>query len=134
MLVLLDYFLELFHSALVLFILTGWFFPKIREAHFWVLTATLVAWLVVGSWIGTIGYCPITDWHWDIKRALGERPPTGSFIKYVLDKVLGTDLNRNLVDAITGIGMAAVTLISGWMRLRKPVRKQNPEKQPSIYA
>ena len=134
MLQFLDLFLDIFHTGLVLFILLGWISPKAREVHFWILTGTLIAWLVVGSWIGTIGYCPITDWHWDIKRALGQTGLPSSFIKYKLDVILGTDLNRHLVDSITGIGMALVTLIAGWMRIRKAIGKEKATKHPSVYA
>ena len=134
MLQFLDIFLDVFHTGLVLFILLGWISSKAREAHFWVLTGTLIAWLIVGAWIGTIGYCPITDWQWDIKRALGETRLPSSFIKYKLDMILGTNLNRHLVDTITGIGMASVTLIAGWMRIKKSIKKEKEEKQPSAYA
>ncbi|MFT6941291.1 MAG: hypothetical protein ACJASO_000937 [Cyclobacteriaceae bacterium] len=118
MLQFLDSFLTVFHSALVFFILTGWLFAKTRKIHFWTLAITLTAWLVIGYWIGTIGYCPITDWHWDLKRSLGQRQLPGSFIKYMIDQLLGIDANREMVDIITGIGMAAATIAAVIMRIR----------------
>lgn len=92
MLVFLDYFLSIFHLAFVLFVLTGWFWTRTRKAHRWALLLTATAWLIIGWYVGTIGYCPLTDWHWDIKRALGEKSIPSSFIEYMVEKWTGIDL------------------------------------------
>lgn len=103
--VFLDYFLTVFHSAFVLFVLTGWLHKSTRKAHVIAILLTLIAWLAIGLYVGTIGYCPLTDWHWDIKRALGERNIPSSFIEYMLEKMTGLDLNRKLVDFGTAAGL-----------------------------
>jgi hypothetical protein len=65
-----------------------------------VLTAS--SWLVLGYFYG-LGYCFLTDWHWQVKRALGVRRLPGSFIKYAADFVTGSDFPPNLVDTVAGI-------------------------------
>lgn len=105
MLVFLDYFFTFFHTALVLFVLLGWIFPTTRKAHLILLILVLIAWLVIGFYKGVIGYCPLTDWHWDIKRSLGERSMPSSFIEYIVEKVTGYDFSKKLVNISTAIGM-----------------------------
>ncbi len=119
MLQFLDHFLLLFHSAFVLFVMFGWVSPKTRKAHIIFLLVTLVAWLGLGAYVGTIGYCPLTDWHWDIKRALGERNLPSSFVKYVVDKALDTDSNRTIVDVITVAGLVFGIAMAIIVKLRK---------------
>ena len=110
----LDLFLTLFHSAFVLFVLFGWASPKTRVAHITALLLTLIAWLLLGLYKGTIGYCPLTDWHWDIKRALGEHRMPASFIEYMVEKILGINFSSQLINVLTlcglifGMAMAAL--------------------------
>jgi hypothetical protein len=114
----LDYFLTLFHSAIVLFVLTGWIFKSTRKAHIIAIGLILIAWLGIGWYKGVIGYCPLTDWHWDIKRDLGERNISSSFIEYMLEKITGLDLNRKLVDVGTAVGLILSVLVAGYVNLR----------------
>ena len=71
MYVLPDIFFVIFHSALIAFNLAGWIWRKTRKAHLVVLSLTMVSWFVAGIWYG-FGYCPCTDWHWQVKKKLGE--------------------------------------------------------------
>lgn len=114
----LDHFLTIFHSIFVLFVLVGWIFPITRKAHLIALGLTLVAWLGIGLWVGTIGYCPLTDWHWDIKRELGERNMSGSFISYMLTKVTGIVFERKLVDIGTAAGLVISVLAAAYVNFR----------------
>jgi hypothetical protein len=116
MLLFVDILLTFLHSALVIFAMTGWAFAKIRTLHFWSILCILFAWLVIGWAVGTLGYCPITDLHWDIKRALGETNLPNSFIKYMLDWVFQNDFDRKAVDQLTGIVMVMIVTITGWKK------------------
>ena len=127
MLVALDILYTILHVVIVGFNLTGWIFPKTRKAHLIVLSLTIVAWLGIGMAVGVIGYCPLTDWHWDVKRELGERGLPSSFIKYLVDAVFRIDSNATFIDIITAAGlifaviMAVIKnrLIQGlWQKLR----------------
>ena len=117
MLLFMDYILTFLHASLVIFAMTGWAFEKTQKLHFWTILSILFAWLIIGYWVGTIGYCPITDFHWDLKRALGETNLPNSFIKYVLDWLFQYDFNRHEVDQLTGIVMVLVVTITGWKKL-----------------
>ena len=113
----LDYFLLVTHSTLVLFILSGWIWARTRRLH---LAATLLTW---SSWVGLgfqygFGYCVCTDWHWQIKRRLGETHLPNSYIKYYLDRLTGVDWDRLAVDGLV-FGCAATALgLSLWLNAR----------------
>ena len=95
----LDIFFVLFHSVLVGFNVTGWIWRRTRRAHLITISATLLSWSVLGIFYG-FGYCPCTDWHWDVKRELGERNLPASYIKYYLDRITGLDWNPFTIDII----------------------------------
>ena len=123
----LDYFLTIFHSAFVLFILFGWAIPALRKAHLWALALTVGAWLILGIWYG-IGYCPLTDWHWEIKSSLGEKQLPYSFVKYIIDKLTGFNTDPELIDWVTALGLLfglVMSLVIWWRRKtgREPVKK-----------
>ena len=56
------------------------------------------------------GYCPLTDWHWQVKRALGETGLPASWVKYYLDRITGISWDTALVDALV-IGSALAALL-----------------------
>jgi len=102
-------FLNVFYTVLHLIIIIlnvfGWIPVKMRRIHLYLVFMTLAAWLLIGWMVGTIGYCPLTDWHWDVKRELGETDLPASFIKYFVDYALGIDSNPLLIDIITALGL-----------------------------
>ena len=112
MLQFLDAFLTIFHSAFVLFVLFGWAHPKTQKAHVTALLLTFLAWMLLGLYRGVIGYCPLTDWHWDVKRALGETGMSGSFVGYMIEHYLGLSFSRSFYDAITAGGLIFGSLMS----------------------
>ncbi len=66
----LDIFFTVFHSLLVLFILFGWIWKKTRRLNLICILLTGASWLFLGIFYG-LGYCPLTDWHFNILRRLG---------------------------------------------------------------
>ena len=95
-----------------------------RKAHIVAIGLILIAWLGIGWYKGVIGYCPLTDWHWDIKRDLGERNISSSFIEYTLVKITGLDLNRKLVDIGTAVGLILSVLCAGYVNLSSRFSKK----------
>src|SRR5688500_12726087 len=87
------------HSAIALFNVTGWIWRRTRKLHLVTITATLLSWSVLGIVYG-FGYCPCTDWHWDVKRTLGETDLPSSYIKYYLDRLTGADWHPQTVDTL----------------------------------
>ncbi|MFY0601388.1 MAG: DUF2784 domain-containing protein [Cyclobacteriaceae bacterium] len=124
MLIFLDYFFTVFHSAIVLFILLGWIDRRTRKAHLVLLGLVLIAWFVIGLYKGVLGYCPLTDWHWDIKRSLGERDIPHSFIEYMVEKITGIDFKSKLVDGFTLGGLIISLVMAGVMQTKKRLSKK----------
>jgi hypothetical protein len=107
----LDILLTIAHLAIVGFNLFGWIWPKTRKAHFIFVLLTGGSWLLLGIWFG-MGYCPVTDWQWDVKEKLGETNLPNSFIKYYADKLTGKDFSPSFIDAVTAISFAIAAVIS----------------------
>ncbi len=112
----LDYSFEIFHCSLIAFNLLGWIWRRTRRLHLVVMSLTILSWTILGLEFG-FGYCPCTDWHWRIKRRLGETDLPDSFVKYLADSVTGSDWNPLLIDttvALAGILALAASLWLNW--------------------
>lgn len=106
-----DIMLTVAHLAVILFNLFGWIPPKTRRAHFVLVVLTAASWFVLGLWFG-IGYCPLTDWQWDVKRQLGEANLPGNFVEYFAESLSGRDFDSGFVDLITGISFILAAVMS----------------------
>ena len=105
----LDILLFWLHVIIILFNLLGWIWVKTRKLHLIVVIITLFSWLVLGIKYG-MGYCFLTDWHWDVKYKLGETNLPASFVKYFFDKYTSFELSAQVVDWIT-IGSFGVAIL-----------------------
>jgi hypothetical protein len=85
--------------------MTGWISKTTRKAHLLALLLTFTAWMLLGLYKGVIGYCPLTDWHWDVKRALGETGMSSSFIGYMIEHYLGLKFSKIVYDVLAGAGL-----------------------------
>ena len=112
------------HTALVLFNLTGWIFNRTRRIHLPVIALTWLSWIGLGFFYG-FGYCPCTDWHWQIKRKLGEAHWPNSYIKYYLDRLTGLDWDPFVVDLATVLCALAALIASLWCNWRRRARLGN---------
>ncbi len=117
-LTLLDIFFTLLHWLIIGFNLLGWIWRATLKLHLYSVLLTAASWLVLGIWYG-IGYCPITDWQWQVKTKLGEQNLPNSFVKYQADKLTGVDFNPATIDTITAISFAFVTLLSIYLNIRR---------------
>ena len=98
-----------FHAVLVGFNMLGWAWRGTRRLHLVTISLTLLSWFGLGIARGW-GYCPLTDWHWRVKRALGETGLPASWVKYHLDLITGLDWSPAVVDSLV-IGSALGTLV-----------------------
>lgn len=117
MYVFLNYFFVVFHGSLTLFNLTGWIWRKSRRLHLYTISLTILSWIGLGIFYGW-GYCPCTDWHWDVKRELGETGLPASYIKYYADYLTGMNWDPYTVDVITAICGITALLLSCWLNWR----------------
>jgi hypothetical protein len=115
---LLDIFFVIFHTSLVIFNLFGWIWKRTRKLNLTILTLTGASWLFLGMIVGTIGYCPLTDWHFAILEKLGKTDLPDSYIKYLADRLTGLDINASLVDKFTLYSFLASLLISILLNMR----------------
>ena len=67
MLPFLDTFIGVIHVLLILACLLGWMFARTRRAHLVLMGVVVGCWFLLGLKYG-IGYCPLTDWHWQVKE------------------------------------------------------------------
>jgi len=97
MLLFLDWFFTIFHLAITLFNVSGWIFRKTRFINLIFLLLTAFSWFVLGMRYG-YGYCPLTDWHWKVLRELQVQGLPNSYIKFMIDRIFGSDVNAVMVD------------------------------------
>lgn len=127
----LDALLTALHALLVGFNMLGWAWRRTRRLHLVAICATLLSWFGLGVAYGW-GYCPLTDWHWEVKRALGETGLPASCIKYHLDRITGVDWSSGLVDGVVVGSAAAALAASVILNARDRVRRSpgSPRSRP----
>jgi len=120
----LDWFFFIFHLALVMFNLLGWIWKKTRLWNLIVLLLTLFSWFGLGIFYG-FGFCPITEWHWQVLGKLGKTGLPDSYISYLIYRITSFLPPQVLVDYATMIGaflaffVSAYLNVSGWVSGKK---------------
>jgi hypothetical protein len=114
----LDIFFVVFHTCLTLFNLFGWIWRKTRLANLITLALTGASWLFLGLIVGMLGYCPLTDWHFNILYKLGKTDLPTSYIKYLIDRLTGLDVNQTLVDKATLYCFIVAMAVSIFLNIR----------------
>ena len=118
MYVFLDYFFLIFHTILIFFNLFAWIWKPLRKANLITLLITGASWFLLGIFYG-IGYCPLTDWHWEVLQKLGVHNLPDSYVKYLIDRLTGLDVNATLVEHATSICFFTALLFSLFVNFRK---------------
>ena len=121
MLKFLDVLFLLLHLVVVAVNLLGWIWAKTRKAHLVVMAATLLSWIGLGFFYG-FGYCFLTDWHWKVKRQLGETDLPASFVKYFTDHYTPFQFSAAIVDWITGISFVLAIIGAIIMQIKNNYR------------
>jgi hypothetical protein len=96
----LNIFFFIFHTAFTLFNMSGWAFRRTRKWHLFTILLTAASWFILGIWYGW-GYCACTDWHWQVREAMGFNDRSNSYIHFLLLKLTGTNFNATLVEKVT---------------------------------
>ena len=121
----LNAFFFAFHTALILFNVLGWISKRTRRLNLITLSLTGLSWGLLGIWYG-FGYCPSTDWHWQVRRQLGYHDMPRSYIKFLVDALTGIDLAPQLVNSGTLIVFLLALGTSGYLNARD--RKRSREQ------
>jgi len=109
MLKVLDFFFILFHTCLIFFNLFGWIFRKTRVWNLITLLLTGSSWFILGMFYG-IGFCPVTEWHYQVLEKMGETNLPVSYIEYIAERFLPVDVNPQMADIFT-VGLFFIALI-----------------------
>lgn len=119
-----DYFFICFHFTFVLFNLFGWIWKKTRRLNLYLLLLTAFSWFGLGLIYG-LGFCPLTEWHWQVMAKLGSRPEETSYFQMLIRRLSGISLGSSLVDTVTlyifflASGVSIIVNIRDWRRNRK---------------
>ena len=116
-LLLLDGLFFAFHTILVVFNVFGWIPKRTRRLNLACLAVTAVSWFVMGAWHG-IGYCILTDWHWQVRRALGIHDSEGSYVELLLVKMTGWHAPPALVQNSAAVVFLAALTASLFVNIR----------------
>ena len=118
-----DYFFLLFHAALTLFNVFGWIWHKTRRLNLITLLLTGGSWFILGLFYG-IGYCPLTDWHWQVLRALGTTNLPNNYLAYLFERLTGILLDPGFVNGMTATFYFLALALSVALNIRDIRRKQ----------
>ena len=113
----LDIFLTVFHTFLVIFNLFGWIWKKTRLLNLICLLLTAASWVILGIFYG-FGYCPLTDWHFNILRKLGYTDLPDSYLSFLFTRLTSLHIDQSLVDAATMWGLIIALILSLYLNLR----------------
>ena len=119
----LDIFFTVFHTCLVLFNLFGWIWKKTRRLNLICLLLTAGSWVILGIFYG-FGYCPLTDWHFNILSQLGYTDLPTSYLSFLFTRITGLSIDQALVDGITLWGLIGALIISLYLNLRPRFKKE----------
>jgi len=111
MYIFLDKFFFVFHSSLIIFNLFGWIWKKTRLANLIVLLSTAFSWFILGIWYG-FGFCPSTEWHWQVRVKLGLYDMPSSYIEFLIESLTGLDVSRKFVDIFALVFLILALLAS----------------------
>ncbi len=113
----LNLFFFVFHTSVILFNIFGWIWKKTRMANLILLFLTAFSWFFLGIWYG-FGYCPCTDWHWQVRMKLGLYDKSSSYLEFLFETFTGLDVSRALVDVFAVIFLGAAFCLSLILNIR----------------
>ncbi len=125
----LNIFFLIFHTLLIVFNCLGWAWKKTRKWNLITLAVTAFSWLVMGLWKG-VGYCICTDWHWQIRKALGQTTNESSYLDYLVKALSGWAPPSDLTRTVAGWVFATSIVLS----LALNVRDKRNEKAQRISS
>lgn len=126
----LDKFFFVFHTSIILFNLFGWIWKKTRLAHLVLVFLTAFSWFFLGLWYG-FGYCPSTDWHWQVRARLGAVERSSSYLEFLVEALTGLDVSRTLVDVFAVVFLIAAGAASAVLNIRDWKRHKRPRREPT---
>ncbi len=125
---LLDWFFLVFHSVVIVFNLFGWIFRITRKWNLALLLITAASWFGLGIFYG-MGYCFLTDWHWQVLETLSISPHESSYVQYLFRRVAGVTVSAHFADMLTAILFFAALAASLFVNTKDHLRKRSEKKR-----
>lgn len=122
-----DGFYLILHTAVILFNLFGWCWYKTRRANLFLLLATAASWTLLGLYTGVLGYCPLTDWHYQALVNAGVSDLPRSYIAYISERFIGWRPPAFATDVVTAYAFGTALCVSmalnfrDWRRAKRRV-------------
>jgi len=113
----LDIFFTIFHTFLVLFNMFGWIWKKTRLLNLICILLTAGSWVILGIFYG-FGYCPLTEWHFNILHRLGYTDLPDSYLSFLFTRLTGIKPEQSMVNAVTTGGLVIALVISLFLNFR----------------
>jgi ABC-type antimicrobial peptide transport system permease subunit len=104
--------------------LFGWLWKTTRKICLVLQGLTFGSWFGLGLIYG-IGFCPLTQWHWQVLSRLGELPAETSYFQYLLRRFFGWHVEASLVDITTlicfliALSASVIVNLQDWLRHKK---------------
>ena len=105
-----------FHSAWILFNCIGWAWRRTRPWQLLTVSLTALSWFGLGLWYGW-GYCPCTDWHWQVRARLGYSDPP-SYVQLLIHELTGIDLQPFVANVTTLLVLIAAAGLGAALTIR----------------
>ena len=99
-----------FHTSWIAFNCVGWMWRRTRRWQLATVSLTAMSWFGLGALYGW-GYCPFTDWHWQVRARLGYLDPP-SYIQLLIRELTGIDLGPVWADGLAVTTLDAVAMLS----------------------
>ena len=102
-----------FHTLWMVFVCLGWAWRRTRRWHLLAVALTTLSWFGLGVWHGW-GYCPFTDWHWQVRERLGYTNHPPSYLQLLASEVFGLELPlvwANVLAVVALLAAAAMTVL-----------------------
>ena len=129
-LVFLDHAFLVAHTALIFFNLFGWAWRRTLRLNLLSIFLTAGSWVAFAPWYG-LGYCPCTDWHWQVKWALGQTDLPNNYLTYLFDAWTGIAVSDEFAFWLAWGALLPALALSVWLNLKgRRIGKKN-EKQTS---
>ncbi len=104
------------HSLWMVFNCLGWIWRRTRPWHLLTMALTAGSWFLLGIRYGW-GYCPCTDWHWQVRERLGYVDPP-SYTELLIEQLLRIDVTTRTADVLTVAVFAVAAVLTVVLNLR----------------
>jgi hypothetical protein len=114
----------IFHTAWIAFNCLGWIWKRTRPWQLATVSLTALSWFGLGVSYGW-GYCPCTDWHWQVRARLGYQDPP-SYTQLLIRELTGVSLSPQVADGLTVGTLIVVTVLGVVLTVRDRRRLRTP--------